>query len=82
MAETKIGKITHYYGKIGVGVIKLSKDLAVGDMIKVKGNNRDFTQSVSSMQLEHESLPSAKKGQNIGLKLDQPAKAGDEVFKV
>ncbi len=82
MADIKMGTITHYYGKIGVGVIKLSKDLAVGDMIKVKGHDREFTQSVTSMQLEHEALQKAKKGQSIGLKLDQVAKPGSEVYKV
>ena len=83
MAEEKqIGKITHYFGKIGVGVLELSKGLKVGETIKVVGGDRDFTQEVSSMQIEHENIEAAKKGEAIGLKLDELAKPGDIVYKV
>ena len=83
MAEEKqIGKITHYFGKIGVGVLELSKGLKVGETIKVVGGDRDFTQEVSSMQIEHENIEAAKKGEAVGLKLDELAKPGDIVYKV
>lgn len=82
MADTKVGKITHYYGHISVGVVKLSGALAVGDTIKIVGHGREFTQKVQSMQLEHEALQKAKKGQDIGLKVDQKVKDGDMVYKV
>ncbi len=83
MAEEKqIGKITHYFGKIGVGVLELSKGLKVGETIRIVGGDRDFTQEVSSMQIEHENIEAAKKGEAIGLKLDELAKPGDLVYKV
>lgn len=82
MADKKIGKITHYYDHLGVGIVKLAGPLANGDTIKVVGHGKEFTQAVSSMQFEHQALPSAKKGQEIGVKLDQKVKDGDVVFKV
>ena len=69
MAEFKVGKITHYYNKIGVAVVELTDNLAVGETIKVSGHGREFTQVVASMQIEHEQIQEAKKGQTIGLKL-------------
>lgn len=81
--EEKIGKITHYFGKIGVGVIELTDgSLAVGDTIKVRGGDREFEQTVSSMQIDHAEVPMANVGQAVGLKVDQPVKEDDEVFKL
>jgi putative protease len=83
MAEEKqIGKITHYFGKIGVGVVELTDELKVGDTIHIVGGERDFTQTVSSMQIEHQNVEKAGAGEAIGLKVDQPVKEGDKVYKV
>jgi putative protease len=80
MAQAKVGLVTHYYDKIGVAVIQLIKSVKVGDPIKISGHDQEYTQTVSSMQIEHEQIQEAKKGQVIGLKVDQPVKEGDEVF--
>ncbi len=81
--EKLIGTITHYYGKIGVAVLQLTGDeLKVGDTIHIKGKTTDFTQVVNSMQIEHNTIEKAKKGDDIGLKIDQPVHEKDEVYKV
>lgn len=82
MADFKIGRIIHYYDKIGVAVLELTETLVVGDTIRISGHGNEFTQKVDSMQVEHENIQEAKKGQAIGLKVDQGVKEGDEVFKV
>lgn len=74
--------MTHYYDHLGVGVIELSGALAVGDTIKVVGHGKEFTQKVESMQVEHEQVEKAKKGESVGIKIDQKVKEGDEVFMV
>lgn len=86
MAEEKkeeiIGKITHYFGKIEVGIVELTKELNVGDTIHVKGSTTDFEQKVDSIQIEHENIEKAKKGDVIGLKVKEKVREGDEVYKV
>lgn len=83
MPDVKIGQVTHYYDKIGVVVVELVADLAVGDTIKfVRGGEELFSQNVESMQMEHENIEKATKGQAIGLKVKQGVKDGAEVFKV
>jgi len=82
MADTLVGKITHYYDKIGVAVVEVSAPIKIGDQIKISGHGNEFVQQVSSMQIEHEQIQEAKKGQAVGLKVDQPVKEGDEVYKV
>lgn len=80
--EELIGKITHYFGKIEVGIIELSKPLAVGNTIHIKGGETDFEQEVKSMQIEHENIEKAKKGDVIGLKVKEKVREGNEVYKV
>ncbi|OGK24073.1 hypothetical protein A3C25_05165 [Candidatus Roizmanbacteria bacterium RIFCSPHIGHO2_02_FULL_38_11] len=80
--DKKVGKVTHYYNHLGVGIVKLSGPLVNGDTIRVVGHGREFTQTVGSMQLEHQALEKAKKGQEIGLKVDQKVKECDVVYKV
>ncbi len=77
----KLGTITHYYDKIGVAVVKVVKPIAVGDTIKISGHGNEFTQTVTSMQQDHKELKKAKKGDDIGMKVDQEVKPKDEVFK-
>lgn len=83
MEEKLIGKITHYFTNIGVGVIEITEgDLKVGDKIHIKGATSDFEQTVDSMQIEHENIEKAKKGDAIGLKVGQQVREGDQVFKI
>lgn len=84
MADKKIGIVTHYYDKIGVAVIKItSGDLKKDDKIKlVNSQGEEFTQDVSSMQIEHAAIDIAKKGDEFGLKVDYPVKSKSEVIKV
>lgn len=81
--EKLIGKITHYFNKISVGIIEITDgELKVGDTIHIKGHTSDFTQPVTSMQLEHASIEKAKKGDAIGIKVDSPVHEHDEVYLV
>ena len=77
-----IGEVTHYFGKIGVAVIKLSDSLKVGDTIKIVGGEREFTQQVDSMEIEHQKIQEAKSGDSIGLKVDQKVREGYKVYKL
>jgi putative protease len=82
-AEKKlVGKITHYFTKIEVGVIELSDELKVGDRISIEGATTNFQQTVNSMEIEHQSVERAGPGQSIGLKVDQRVREGDLVYKV
>lgn len=82
MADSQIGVITHYYNKLGVAVAELIGTLKVGDVIKIVGHGNEFTQTVTSMQIEHEKLDEAHKDQEIGMKVDKEVKEGDKIYKV
>jgi translation elongation factor EF-1alpha len=82
MPEVEIGTVTHYYGNISVAIIQLSGALKVGETIHIKGHSDDFSQEISSMQIEHKDVPEAKSGDAIGIKVIQKTHPNDKVFKV
>ena len=77
----EVGHIIHFFSKISVAVLDLTAPLSVGDRILVKGPSTDFEQVVESMQIEHENIQRAEKGQSIGIKLVQHARERDVVYK-
>lgn len=79
--EKPIGKITHYFGNIGVAVIELFNTLKAGDSIRIVGGETDFTQAIDSMEVEHEKVKEAKKGASVGLKVEQKVREGYKVYK-
>ena len=83
MAEEEIGKVTHWFGHIQVAAIEItSGTLRVGDTIHIKGSTSDFTQTVDSIQIEHEQVEEATVGQAIGIKTAEHARVHDTVYKV
>jgi putative protease len=81
--EQKIGVVTHYFGKIGVTIIKIEEgELKVGDTIHIKGHTSDFTQKIESMELEHKVIQEGKVGDSVGLKVSEHAREGDVAYKV
>ena len=77
-----IGKISHYFGNISVAVIDLSGALKVGETIRIVGGETDFTQEVSSMEVDHKKVDSAKKGDSVGFKVDQKVRDDYKVYKI
>ncbi|MEM5778582.1 MAG: translation elongation factor-like protein [Candidatus Aenigmatarchaeota archaeon] len=83
MVEKKlVGKVTHFYPKISVAVVDLEDTLRIGDKISIERESGSFEQTVDSMQIEHENIEEAEKGQSIGLKVVERTREGAKVFKI
>ena len=82
MAETLIGRVNHWFGRIGVIGVELTDKLAVGDRIHVLGHTTDFDQTVTSMQIMHQDVAEAGAGDDVGIKVTFRARIGDRVYKV
>ena len=80
--EMQVGKVTHYFTKAGVAVVDVTEgSIKIGDEIHIKGHTSDFKQKVTSMQIEHDKVEIAEPGQSIGLKVSEPVRAHDLVYK-
>lgn len=79
--DIQIGKVTHYYDKIGVAVIVvINQRLKIGDLIKISGHDSEFNQKVESLQVEHDQVDEIAVGDTAGMKVDKPVKAGDVLY--
>ncbi|MBI2024987.1 MAG: translation elongation factor-like protein [Candidatus Harrisonbacteria bacterium] len=78
--EKPIGKVTHYYGGLGVAIVKFNKAVKKGAKVCFCGGTTDFDQTISSMQYDHKDIASAKKGQEIGIKVKEKVREGDEIY--
>ena len=80
--ENLIGKVSHYFSKIGVAVIDLSAPLKAGETIRIVGGETDFTQPVESMEIDRVKIEKAKSGDSVGMKVDEKVREDYKVYKI
>jgi putative protease len=76
----RIGRVIHFFNKISVVVAKLDSDLKVGDTVHFHGPHTDFTQVVSSMQVEHETVTEGAAGDEVAIKVDEHVRKSDALY--
>lgn len=80
--EEKIGKVTHYYNKLGVAAVLIEHgNLDKGDRIHIAGHCTDLEQTVDSMELQHQPIVEAHEGQNVGIKVHDYVRENDFIYK-
>jgi hypothetical protein len=80
--EVLIGRVNHYFSHLGVAVVVLEGELKVGDAVLFIGHTTDLTQLVCSIEAEHHKLLEAGPGMTVAVKVDEPVRNGDELFKI
>jgi translation elongation factor EF-1alpha len=82
MVDKQIGTVSNFFEHVNVAAIKLTDGLKVGDKIRIEGGDIDFEQSVDSLQIMHDKVDKAGKGDEIGMKVKEKVRKGYRVFKV
>lgn len=83
MPEEAIGTVTHYFGGPSVAVVKLEGgELALGDTIRFLGHTTDFTEPVTSMEVNHQKIERAKVGDEVAIQVTARVRRHDKVLKV
>jgi len=81
--EAEVGEVTHYFGKIGVAVVKATKSaIKKGDTLHFVGGSADFDETVDSMQVDHADVDEIAKGKEGGIKVSEKVHEGNKVYKV
>jgi len=80
--KKEIGKVSHYFGGPKVAALVLTDTLKVGDRIAIQGHTTDFETVVESMQIEHDKIQEAKKGDNVGIKVPERVREHDVVYRI
>ena len=76
----QIGKVAHYYDKIGVAIIELTSGLQKGDRVRIEKDGEGFEEEVNSMQVNHKDVSKAKKGEQVGIKVKERPKQNAVVY--
>ena len=77
-----VGKVLHYFDKLGVATVKISSELKLGDRIVIIGNATGIIKSVvKSMERLRKPIKKAKKGQEVGIRLPRVRK-NDEIYVI
>lgn len=80
--EEKIGKVTHYYDKLGVAAIELENGTVhPGDHLHIVGHTTDTEVVVESIEMEHQHIEEARQGQNVGVRINEHVREHDDVYK-
>ena len=83
MTEDQIGVVVNFYAKLGVAAIDVVRGaIKNGDLLKYKGYTTDFTEEVTSIEIENQSVEEAKAGDMIGVKVSEKVRQNDKVYKV
>ena len=82
MATRQIGTVTHYFGKLRVGIVKLTGRVATGDKLHFLGHGADFKQKVKSMQVDHAAVDTASSRTEVGIRLNHRVREGTKVYKM
>jgi translation elongation factor EF-1alpha len=80
--EAQIGTVAHYYSHLNVAVLQLTERLKVGGTIHILGPTTDFTQKVTSMEVDHHRVMAVEPGDNVGLKVMEPVRVHDTIYRV
>jgi hypothetical protein len=76
-----LGKVTHFFDKIKVAVIRVDRTVRAGEAVRFLGRATDFEQSIDSMQVEHLPVSEAAPGSEVAVKVLQRVHAGDSVYR-
>lgn len=78
--DRPVGEVTHYYGKLEVAIVKFNQDVPAGKNVTFQGATTDFSQDLSSMELDHKPLSSAPHGKEVGVRVKDKVREGDKVY--
>jgi putative protease len=83
MPEQLVGTVLHYFRGPSVAVVRVTEgELAVGDRIRFHGHTTEFTEQLTSMEVDHRKVERATAGQEVAIQVTDRAREHDQVLKV
>lgn len=83
MAERLVGTVTHYFKGPGVAVVQVTDgEIALGDTVRFLGHTSDFTERITSMEVEHQKVERTTAGHEVAIQVVARVRQHDQVFKV
>ncbi len=78
--DKPVGEVTHYYGNLGVAIVKFNQNIPLGKNVTFQGHTTDFSQNLESMEYDRKPVNAAPKGKEVGVKVKKRVREGDRVY--
>ena len=83
MPEEEVAVIVKFFAKPSVAALEVTNGtIKIGDMLKYKGHTTDFTEEITSMEIDNQAVTEAKVGELVGVKVKERVRENDKVYKV
>ncbi|MEJ2725636.1 MAG: translation elongation factor-like protein [Deltaproteobacteria bacterium] len=83
MPEEEVGVIVKFFAKPSVAAIEItSGSIKTGDLLRYQGHTTDFTEEVTSMEIDNNKVEEAKVGDLVGIKVKERVRENDKVYRV
>ena len=83
MPEEEVGVIVKFFAKPSVAAIQVTRGtIKVGDVLKYSGHTTDFTETVTSMQVDNAPVEEVETGAMVGIQVKERVRENDKVYKV
>ncbi len=78
----RLGEVIHYYDRVQVAVLRLTRGMKQGQRLHFLGAHTDFEQIAGSLQVDHQPVAEAPAKSEVAVKVDQRVRRGDGVFRI
>ena len=83
MAEEQVAVVVKFFAKPSVAALELiNGTIKKGDLLRYEGHTTNFTEEVTSMEIDNKTVEEAKVGDLIGIKVKERVRESDKVYKV
>jgi putative protease len=82
MAEEQVAVIVKFFAKPSVAALQIQAPVKKGDILRFQGHTTDFTQEVTSMEIDNKPVEEAVPGDLVGIKTKERVRENDKVYKV
>lgn len=83
MPEEQVAVIVKFFAKPSVAALEVTHGtIKKGDILRYKGHTTDFTEEISSMEIDNQSVDEVKVGDLVGVRVKERVRENDKVYKV
>lgn len=82
--KVRVGEVVKYYRKAGAAELRIRETgFAPGDEILIQGTSTGVVRiKVESIQIEHQQVPAARKGESVAVSCPHQVRPGDQVYRL
>lgn len=83
MPDEQVAVIVKFFAKPSVAALEVTNGtIKKGDILRYKGHTTDFTEEISSMEIDNQAVDEVKVGDLVGVKVKERVRENDKVYKV